>query len=393
MDRILKNLLDDFVNSRGEIIEDESVAFEQFVNFSVISSEYNRDFDIEDVTVGKGDDTGIDGVAILANGQLVNSTEDIDLLIQQNNYLEIKYVFVQAKTSPHFESSEINQFAFGVKDFFAETPMLRRNSDIQDWAQLSDYILSKATHFRENPMCKLYYVTAGVWNNDQNNRAVLDTTERELSEMNLFSDVNFMALGAREISTLYRQTKNRISATIAFAEKVTLPDLPDIDQAYYGILPFSEFKKLIVDENGNLRGIFYDNIRDFQGLSNPINSTIKETLQEANPELFTVLNNGVTVVASELRAAGNRFTVIDYQIVNGCQTSNILFDFRTHTELNNLRIPLRLIVTNNEDVKTKITVATNSQTAIKREQLQAMTEFQKNLERYYNSFQGDGRLL
>jgi len=43
-------------------------------------------------------------------------------------------------------------------------------------------------------------------------------------------------------------------------------------------------------------------------------------------------------------------------------------------------------------VKSEITVSTNSQTSIKKEQLTSMTEFQKNLEAYYSSIEGEGKL-
>ena len=57
-----------------------------------------------------------------------------------------------------------------------------------------------------------------------------------------------------------------------------------------------------------------------------------------------------------------------------------------------MNIPIKLIVTTDDDIKSKITVSTNSQTAVKKEQLSAMTDFQKNLEHYYNAMEGDGRL-
>jgi hypothetical protein len=382
----------DFLASQELKSIDIGTDFERFANYSIISHEYNRSFEIDTVTVGEGDDTGIDGIAIIVNGQIVESVEEIDFYITSNNSLEAVYIFVQAKASSNFDSSEMNTFAFGVKDFFSEKPKLRRNMDIKNFADLSDYLLSKATYFRENPICKLFYVTTGTWLEDQNPKAIISSTENELQAMNLFSKVIFIPIGANDVSRFYRETKNVISATFTFSEKVTLPELPGISEAYHGILPFSEFKKLLVDDNGNVRNIFYDNVRDFQGNENPINKTIADTLSGSSSYLFTVLNNGITVVASSLKTSGNRLTINDYQVVNGCQTSNVLLGYLNHSNLADLKIPLRLIVTDNDEVKNKITIATNSQTAIKREQLQAMTEFQKSLEHYYNTYQGEGRL-
>ncbi len=287
----------------------------------------------------------------------------------------------------------MNNFAFGVKDFFAEKPKLRRNDAIQNFADISNFLFSKAPKFRDNPKCKLYYVTNGSWLADENNLAIISSTTEDLKNTNFFSSVEFEALGAREISKLYRETKNTISTSFVFTNKVVLPDLPNITESYFGIIPISEFKKILIDENNNLRNVFYDNVRDFQGIGNPVNKNISETLNGDNPELLTVLNNGVTIVTSFLKTSGNKFTIKDYQIVNGCQTSNVLFNHIKENTFDNLNLPLKLVYTEDEDVKNSIIIATNSQIAIKREQLQAMTEFQKNLELYYNAIKGDGKLF
>lgn len=393
MDRIVRHLMEDFLETEEMQHEGQSKDFEKFVNFSVLSREYNKTIDISVVTVGEGDDTGIDGLAIILNGQLIQSTDEIDFLLDKNNFLEATYIFVQSKISHHFESSQMNSFAFGVKDFFSEKPKLRRNKDIQDFADISDYLFSKAPYFRENPTCKLFYVTNGTWNEDDKNlNAVIESAKADLEAMNLFSKIDFFAYGAKEIARIYRQTKNPIQVNIKFSNKVLLPELPKITEAYFGTLPLNEFKKLLMDDNNNLRNVFYDNVRDFQGLRNPVNKNIAQTLDGDDPYLFAVLNNGITIVASSLKSSGNRLVITDYQVVNGCQTSNVLLNYLQKEEIQDLNIPVKLIVTTNDDVKNRITVATNSQTAIKREQLQAMTDFQKNLEEYYKTSQDEGRL-
>jgi hypothetical protein len=110
---------------------------------------------------------------------------------------------------------------------------------------------------------------------------------------------------------------------------------------------------------------------------NAVNLKIEETLKSDNPHLFSVLNNGVTIVANEIKISGDKCTLFDFQIVNGCQTSNILYQNRILDTLSNMNIPIKLIVTTDDDIKSKITVSTNSQTAVKKEQLSAMTDFQK----------------
>jgi len=86
--------------------------------------------------------------------------------------------------------------------------------------------------------------------------------------------------------------------------------------------------KLVTDDEGDIRKtLFFDNVRDFQG-DNEVKSR-----HRTNPDLFgdshfCVLNNGITAVAGDLSVTGYRFTLRDFQIVNGCQTSHILHKHR-----------------------------------------------------------------
>ena len=393
MDRITKQLVKELVKTQEIKSKKESEHFELFVNYSIISDEHNRTFNLNDISIGSGHDTGIDGLAIIVNGSIINSANEIDDFEERNGFLDVSYIFIQSKTSSNFDTSDIRTFVDGVKDFFREEPTLPRNDDIQNLADISNYILDKASLFKENPKCKLYYVTTGTYNDeDKNINSVKINGIKDLQSLNLFETVDFKILGGTEIGKLYRKTKSPTSATFTFANKVTLDDIEDIPQAYYGVLPFSEFKKLIVDDNDNIANVFDDNVRDFQGDTNPVNSKISETLKSDNPFLFSVINNGITIVANEIKTSGNTFTIDDYQIVNGCQTSNVLFLNRENENIQSLNIPIRLIGTKSEKIKSKITVSTNNQTAIKPEQLSAMSEFQKNLELYYNTIEGDGKL-
>lgn len=393
MDRITKQLVKDFLDSQELPESTQDKDFELFSNFSVISKEYNRTFDVRSLTIGNGNDTGIDGIAIIVNGFIVEDIDEVNDLLEHNGYLEATYVFIQSKTSPHFDFAQINSFLFGVKDFFSEKPGLIRNEDVTRFAEISNHILQNAARFKENPKCKLYYVTTGKWSDDQNHIAAVNAAIDDLESENIFEAVEFNPIGASELTKLYRQTKNPSTAEFNFTDKVTLPEINGVQESYYGILPFEEFKKILVDEGGNIRSIFDDNVRDFQGGDNPVNKKINSTLTSEDPKQFVVLNNGVTVVATSLKTSGNKFIISDFQIVNGCQTSNILYQNIENKDLIDLHIPFRLIVTGEDEVKSKITLATNSQTAIKTEQLAALSEFQRNLELYYSATDGDGKLF
>ncbi len=120
------------------------------------------------------------------------------------------------------------------------------------------------------------------------------------------------------------QTKNPFRVTISFGQNLSLPEIPNVRESYIGLLSISEYLKVITDDDGNVRRrLFFDNIRDFQG-DTPVNKSIAATLLSNTSIEFPLLNNGVTIVKRKLQRVGPQFTLEDFQIVNGCQTSHVI---------------------------------------------------------------------
>lgn len=392
MDKITKSLLDSFSNDNelNNLTEDKQ--FEHFVNYSVVSKLHRTSFELDSVHTGGGGDSSIDGLALIVNGKLITDVEELNDIVTESGYIDCDIVFIQSKTSSRFEGSEIGSFIFGVKDFISDQSKLVHNEIVKNIKEIWELIISKSAFMvNRRPNCKLFYVTTGKWTGDTNLVAIAESGKSEIDNSGLFNEVIFSGLGANELQKLFHETKNKLSATITFQNRITLPDISGIKEAYLGILPFLEFISLVQDENQTIYSIFDDNVRDFQG-DNEVNKKIKYTLNSGKFDLFSVLNNGVTIVSSSVTPAGNRFTLRDYQIVNGCQTSNVLHECRNIDGINGVHVPVKIIVTEDEEIKNEITLATNSQTEVKPEQLEALTQFQKKLEQYYNAIKGDGRL-
>lgn len=244
-----------------------------------------------------------------------------------------------------------------------------------------------------NPTSYLYYVSLGKWQEDTSLSAIIDRNKEELNDTGYFEDVQFYPCDAKYIQKLYRKTSEESSAEFSFdTSPVNLPEIPNVDESYLGLLKFAQYKNLILDENNKIKNVFYDNVRDYLG-DNPINLKIDKTLKENKFDIFHLLNNGITIVADTKNASkGNQFSIRNYQIVNGCQTSHTLFNNKDLSGIDELRIPVKLIFTKDENVKSQITIATNSQTNITEEQLLAFSDFQKSLEEFYKSFTGERRL-
>ncbi|MBI1348752.1 AIPR protein [bacterium] len=393
MDRITENLVKEFAGQYDLTSSPTDVQFEHFVNLAVVSQFYEESVNPEDVHVGGDANPGIDGLAIIVNGTIVTDVEEITDLIEVNRYLEVAFIFTQAKTSSNFNGGDIGTFIEAVRDFFRPTPHLVRGEDIALKAKLAEVVFAHSAKMRTNPTCHLYYVTTGVWNNDSNLAGRLGQGRSDIEATQQFSSVTADALGASQIQRLYRQSREDFDVEIEFMNKVTLPTLPGIQQAFIGTVPVSVLLKLICDDSGMLRRtVFEDNIRDYQGATN-VNSGMQNTLEnESLSQAFVVLNNGITVVSRHLQLTGNRCTLSGFQIVNGCQTSHVLFKCKDKFDSEKVLVPIKLVSTQDEEIVSAIIRSTNSQNSVKPEELEAMTEFQKKLEQYYSTYEGPGRL-
>ena len=391
MDTITNGFLKDFVDSKNYTHFDISTQFEYFINFCVINKEYDSiSFDEKEISTGKSTQ-GIDGIGIIVNNKLCNSVSEIKQLVELNRFLTVTFVIIQSKTSPKFDGSQIDNLLRWTKTYFSESPDLFVTNEMRNFIEMKEYIYSNSRFMKErSPICNLYFCSTGKWTDDPNLLSIIDSNRRELDNLNLFDTINFYPCDAKQIQFLYRKTKEPVEATIKFEKKVTIPSIPEIKVAYSGMLPFLEFKKIIIDDSGKMKSVFDDNIRDYlEQENNPVNRDISETLKNGDLDQFCILNNGVTIVAEEISGPGDTITIINYQIVNGCQTSNVLYENRNLPNINAMHVPIKIIVTDNYNIKSQITRATNNQTAVDSVELEALSEFQKSLEYYYYSLPTD----
>jgi hypothetical protein len=203
----------------------------------------------------------------------------------------------------------------------------------------------------------------------------------------MFEVVTFSAYGADDIMRLHTTTKNAVTRTFTFDQKVRIPSIDGVQLAYLGYLSAKDFVNIISDDAGDgiVGGIFYDNVRDWQDY-NDVNSGIRETILSDKKARFVLMNNGVTIIARGFKQVGDTFTIDNFQIVNGCQTSNVLFDQRDKLQDSSIHVPLRLIWTNNDNVIDSVVTGTNQQTELTPEQIYARTEFAKRLEKHFESY-------
>lgn len=159
-------------------------------------------------------------------------------------------------------------------------------------------------------------------------------------------------------------------------------------KAYLAVVRASDFvNNLLMTEDGNLRTqVFEENVRSFLGHDNPVNQSIAATLESDAASRFPVLNNGITIVSPDVKLQGTTLHLTNYQIVNGCQTSNVLFENRDL--LGDVMVNIKVVKTQLEDVFSELVRATNSQTRVEDTQFLSLRPIIKRVEQYYNTYDG-----
>ena len=394
MDRITKSLLDEFSRDYGLDSLGEDDRFEHFASYVTVHRQYSETFDTSEIVLGDKS-MGIDAIAILINGNLITDLDSFNELADEASYLDVTFIFVQADRGASFETAKIGNFGFAVLDFFKDQPTLPRSKEINDAAKLMAAIYDKSSKFkRGNPVCRLYYVTTGRWTEDQALEARRANVIADLMALGVFRDVSLTPVGADTLQTLYNETKNSIHREFLFPNRTPIPEVEGVKEAYLGFVAAPTFLKIIEDEDGEIiKSIFYDNVRDWQGESpGHVNAEIGQTIRSDHKDRFVLMNNGVTIIARNLQVTGHKCSIEDFQIVNGCQTSHVLVEHEKAVD-DTVMIPLRLISTQDEGVIESIIRATNRQTEVKKEQFFAVTEFSKQLERFFRAFPDENQLF
>lgn len=396
MDIVTASFLNQFKEQYGYTDIAEDKCFELFSTYCIVSSFIKAETIstslLEDLCIGNGGDWGIDSIILIVNGKIVTTEEEVNDLLDANGYIQLQIVLVQSKTSNNFDIGEFGVFLNGVeflfKDIIEDINCLPTcNDDLEKYRNLIKYVYTKSAYFKDgiNPLLDLYYVTCGEYNNQADFVARIQKTDNTIHSLDLTSSFKCHIFGKKEVISCYKETKSKIEADIKVDNKLIFPNIVDVEEGFLCLIPFKEFKKLIIDNNQNIiQSVFYDNVRSFQG-NNSVNKAMSESLKNEDINLFVAMNNGITVIAKDVKTTGLNIHLSDYQIVNGCQTCNVLQQHLDVPNIDDLMLSVKIISSKSKTIKDKIIVGNNSQTEVKREQLVSLLDSQKYIEDYYNA--------
>ena len=331
MDQNAKVLLDKLIDTRAdersvELPKDE--AFELFCLEEILTSCDLSDEEILAGQIGGGDDGGIDGLYVFLN----------EVLIEEDSYIfddsfetksigkgaEIKLLAVQAKQSASFTETAIQLLADTV------TAILDLSKQDEELAStLSSELIERARIFRRaweqlasrHPSIRveIHYATKGdtrKLHSKVKARAndLVSAVEAEIPRSTASIDFD----GARELLDLAAEEKS-------YTLSLPFDQMAEAHDSYLLLARLGDYVDFI-GENGSLRKHIFDwNVRDFEG-EVEVNKEITQTLEDPTAPEFWWLNNGVTIICSQVSSTNKVCALDDVQIVNGLQSSVSAFN-------------------------------------------------------------------
>lgn len=238
------------------------------------------------------------------------------------------------------------------------------------------------------PSIKVYLLNNGKkW--ESNGQSQIDNfLDESIMNKEIFE---FIYINHDELLSISAKDK-KINCMLNFNGKFIDEEL-NFKRALIGTVPVKNIAE-IMDQH--YYAILKQNIRDFLGVKG-INQNIKNTLEDKEDRKnFYFLNNGITIVCSNVgyapssNATSTIIKLTNVQIINGGQTSktiqNVINDKKNIDEdFSQTSVLVRIYKVDDENLEDnnlvdKITLATNSQNAIKLSDLRANDTIQQKIE-------------
>lgn len=383
----LKSKLNSYAQKFGINTSDikEEDWFEGFVNYTVVSNIFSEDFESpNDISTGKA--KGIDGIGVFVNNWLIKDEAELDK-IGENEKIKLKICFIQSTIQSSFNLQKFQSFVDEVIN------ILNASSRIEPFSDVIDKLFDEEDQFLEKmietPVIELFFCSGKTEHYIPEEE--IDNENNKFKNRNDYSiqfnlkGINFYQ--AKELKEAYDNIDKYLEILVKFDSEINLNEKPNVPVSLLSILKYSELKKIIVSENGLREKLFVENVRSRIENSTVNEDILKSLSNQQKREDFVYFNNGITILCERIRrheVKPNSFYLKHPRIINGCQTSHMLYEHDTANpgEIENVEIVTKVIATTDSKLKKEIIFATNNQNAIDKD-LESLNEFHSSLEEYY----------
>lgn len=321
-------------------------------------------------------DEVMDNASTIVNGSGKHDGGIDGVYLDEDEHECTLHVF-QIKHSPSLSENEVSKFLNDYRNLFvydnaANMPLNSRVS-----AALEKY--KSVVSSGKVVETKLYYLFNGEIT--KQNESLVSRHEEQADGL-VILDSNLLYERIDDLLMDHKKRKNVSFSFMAEKSNISLKQDPqalisfqiqNVKAVNFRLAAIDLCKLLDKEKSINKRvdTLFAENIRGFLRY-NKTNRKIRETLESPYAEYFPFLNNGITVIAEqvkiprEMQAGFYPVETKNPVIVNGLQTTHVIYEVyqKSPDKLDGVYVLIRLYETSEDEVLERITDATNTQSPI-----------------------------
>ena len=375
----------EFEESSG--YNDINTYFEHFAASQVLKDFNLSDEEIDSGNSGGGNDGGCDNLYIFLNGELITADQVEGLNATKGSYLD--FFILQSKNTTSFGEDALMKWKTVSDNLLNMSNILDDFSDRYNETTIESFglfrdVIAKLVRSQVKVRFFYYYITLGT--EIHPNVAMQANELKELVKAYYpSSEVHVHFITADQLIDMYNaDSETRVNLELA-DQPISLSE-----NEYISLVKLGTYFKFITDDNLFLRKTFFEaNVRDYQG-HNSVNSSIANTLEGEGNEDFWWLNNGVTILSTDIKVITNKsLQVVNPQIVNGLQTSREIYNYFSERSgrinEDNRTILVRVIRPESEESRDNIIFSTNNQTSIPKSSLRVTDTIHLQIEMYFKN--------
>jgi len=162
-------------------------------------------------------------------------------------------------------------------------------------------------------------------------------------------------------------------------------------QVAIGALPLKECIKIPGIKDGTL---FQKNVRQSLGLSNAVNKGIRQTIYSDKHKDFFFFHNGITAICNKMDKKDYQLKLNGLSVVNGCQSLNTILSCSEKIKtLEDTFVLFRFYEIPQRDRADRISISTNSQSAVKPRDLRSNDKRVLNLKKQFEQKYAQGYFI
>ena len=236
----------------------------------------------------------------------------------------------------------------------------------------------------EYEVCFELITTASLTESARNDLATFQEQLAELSAKDEFP-ATLMLVNEDEIRRRYDIALERENPSLSHSIDLKVCQILPIKiagtQVVIAVIPLSECIKFPGIKDGTL---FQKNVRQSLGLSNAVNKGIRNTIYGDRHRDFFFFHNGITAICNKMETKDSILHLRGVSVVNGCQSLNTILSCSERVKtLTDTSLLFRFYEIPQRDRADKISINTNSQSAVKPRDLRSNDRRVLNLKRSY----------